>query len=234
MVKRVLSFLLVIVIFSFGYSCQDTSPTNNLKNDLSELNELTQKRNGEISYGKISTFTTITNELGIKVEGKENKLFVLQKEKMALNPNLDNVDGKLIYLNNALVIGTKNKILLLGLNSEKGQNKEILEEIKSKLEPSKTYLGYGLAKIQIEDFAKYNFRNDKSIYYSLLEPTKNPEEIAKLLYDPTCVAGGRGSTSCSTASPSGVPCSTSCSSGYYACCNPVPLSCKCYPDTPHP
>jgi len=44
---------------------------------------------------------------------------------------------------------------------------------------------------------------------------------------PSCSAGGVGSTSC-TVTSGGNSCTASCASGYYACCNFGPLSCRCY------
>lgn len=43
----------------------------------------------------------------------------------------------------------------------------------------------------------------------------------------TCQAGGTGSTSCTIGS-GGNTCTATCGTGYYACCNLSPLSCRCY------
>lgn len=226
-----IAFLLMTVLF-IATSCQDYEIPDNQSDNLTILNDLVHKQDGKSYPAQITSFVTDANELGVKVDGEDNKLYILQNNEMPNDLNLNGINGHLVYLKDALVIGTKTKNYFLGLDKTEERDQNIFEEVESKIDLEDSIFGYGLTEIEVDNFDKYNFSSDKSIYYSLLEPTVNKNDIMSFLKEPVCQHGGRGAISCSASSPSGVTCSTSCGSGYYACCNNVPLSCKCQPDNP--
>lgn len=216
-------YLLVIVslLLAIGIiSCQDQKIEE--KDLFQNFNDLITETDGKSYQGEITSFVTDSNEVVVKLAGDINKLYILQKSKTPKKINIDRAQGQITYLKNALIINTlnPNNTYFLGVDNDKGD--KLRDRIQAKVKLSNTLSGYGLVEMNIDDFDKYNFSENRSIYYSL-STAIGKANINTLMSG--CRSGGPGSTSCSY-SDDGDGCSVSCSDGYYSCCNPGGCGCR--------
>ncbi len=166
-------------------------------------------------------------------------LYVLQGVS---GPNLDLTNAELVFSQSTIIIKNlvDSKIYMFYTDNA--------TSIHSKVSPSQitaSYVGYGLV-----NYFNLNQYFTKTNLLELLQAntvqggiTILARKVGGQTSDPvgsTCLAGGCGSSSCSldaSVSSTGVACSVSCNSGYYACCGELTLTanqCGCRPSSECP
>ncbi len=192
---------------------------NNLKQDF---------QRGEVIKGEVYIRSTNDQQLLVFVKNKDfdqrTLLYKLQTEKLD-NPLFEEVIGKsqIFYFRNQLIVNDLESSRRFSLRlSDVDDNLKVDEE-------GVVITGFGLARMTVDLSGTNNtavLRGGNPLQSAFGEPgTSQPVGTLGCIcvtngVAVSCDSGGFGSTGCSgNYGPNGSPCSTSCGSGYFACCD---------------
>lgn len=174
-------------------------------------------------------------------------IFVLaleQKNKMTIQAGDLGLSTAHYYKDKRAVVlhAADNTLHFIGLNEAASDTK--LDRIKASTTLAgslqTTVKGFGLSMIKGKWDANTLLNENKKYIFNLIalankEKVLTPAQRAAVTADEgiSCTSGGPGSVSCSSGT-SGVGCSVTCSSGYYACCSSSTNNCFCAPSKAQP
>lgn len=221
--------LLLLTLFIIVTSCQQDDTEEGLKTQTQnfESSELKNSNINDISIrysktkflkGDFEYFETKDKVIFSTNTEQFKHVFILdikEGNRLTFSKNIKYV----YYLKDALVI---NKEIVLEVD---GNSSKALKEDLNTLIETKSPKYYKLNNLRYLWVNKTDSLSTKEI---LSYTTKQHKS--------SCEAGGQGSTSCSITSNTGAGCSTSCGTGYYACCNETligPNDCHCEPIQEH-
>ncbi|WP_375448435.1 hypothetical protein [uncultured Fibrella sp.] len=159
--------------------------------------------------------------------------FVLQRPSSSSNESIDleMVDAEVIMLPSFIMVSVPQK----GSRYIFRVDGPITQEYQDRLvgtitEGSNIYIGYGLSvRTGIVESTATSYYKNVVNKRSSFDGTLNVGDGGG--GGVACESGGVGSTSCSSTFGD-ASCSTSCGTGYYACCRAGATSCKCEPNPP--
>jgi|GEM_PF-3290374 len=216
--KFSIMILLILII-----SCQQDD--TNIKEQISKFESVELKnpliKEISLKYSKTKflkgdfELLDIDNKIIISTDTEKLKHIFLFDKDGKTNFSLSEKIKNLYYLKDALILN-KNVIIEVDKNSSKTLRENLAsladkKELKKFKTKNLTYLWVN----------KTDSLTTKEIISSINNSKHKRED---------CEAGGEGATGCSITSNSGAGCSTSCGSGYYACCNETlmgPNDCDC-------
>ena len=223
--------ILFLCIFILSCSKEEVSSfeIENATEIMNEFNIAKQDfQKGEVIKGEVYIRSTNDQQILVFVKNKDfdqrTLLYKLQTEKLD-NPFFEEVIGKaqIFYFRNQLIVNDLESSRRFSLRlSEVDDNLKVDEE-------GLLISGFGLARMTVDLSANNNavLRGGGNPLQSAAGEPGTSQPVGTLgcicvtngvAVD--CDSGGFGSTSCSgNYGPNGSPCSTSCGSGYFACCD---------------
>lgn len=214
--KKLLVLLLSLSIFGCEKNFENTSLNVDVK--LKELSTKINKSTYLQGYGTLLSTTNNEIVLGFDEtnDGTYENLIIVQSE-IEMSIKIPTSKVELVHLKNEalLKISDTGELLYFATPEIKSKSK-IIPLLSSQADfPDKNLmLGYGFI-VMNGAWKSDQLSADKGFFAD--ESARTQQEL--------CHAGGCGSTECSTFI-AGSGCSTSCSEGYYACCQ-SPLDCHC-------
>jgi hypothetical protein len=245
--KQFLNAFLSLAILALSVNLVVTACSKGGEKSVFNLEAVLEKLNAgklpheqsKLIYSDVVLQQVAKDEYGIfvledNVENATGKFFILQSEKLEREKNAILRDAKILWMNNSVAIehsegahffyvGSKNELFadvaiehnLQGFGVSKHQNKTYWQEVISMVNRNKAYERTSGASDPLPD-GPLPEEPEEKVNCKCVSTIQHLE----------CESGGEGSTSCSvsqtvTAGPVSTTntCTTTCGTGYYACCN---------------